>query len=146
MNSYSFSQVVFLTYSNFWAWGWRAGSSVLSDCQRTNHQATICYLSSVTRFSSQNRRRSFAETSGWSFQSSWLRQSTWCLLKIPIKMVLVPSESIHRDDTRCMCCTYAHTVQLCFEETKFWRKFCKFWRNNLKSGRRKLQLVFVNSE
>lgn len=48
VHSYSFR--LLYTYSDFCAWGGKAGSSVSSNCQRTNHQATVCYLSSLTLF------------------------------------------------------------------------------------------------
>lgn len=42
--------ILLYTYSDFCAWDWKAGSSMSSNCQRTNHQATVCYLSSRTFF------------------------------------------------------------------------------------------------
>lgn len=98
------------TDSDFRAWEWKAGSSVSSNCQRTNHQATVCYLSSRTFFITKFYFHLPCKTSVWSFYGRCLRLSTY-LLKIPIKVVLAP-ENIIREEVCCICCTFACTVLL----------------------------------
>lgn len=136
VNSYSFNQVVTLKYSDFYAWGWKTGSSVLSDCQMTNHRATVCYWSSLTLFSSQDfificfaklqDEISMEDVWGWAQGVCWKSASRWSLF-----LLRTLAEKIY-----AVCFMPMH-IQCSL-------KTCKLWRRDVKFGRRKLQMLFVN--